>query len=422
MNPAYGGMAEISALLARQLDCDLAPADSFEIWERAVASGACAEWCVSTDSPRRLALKLSDDSLAGDIVPQAGDLARRQIRGSVRDSKLQLSRKPASILHDFFQYTHYEDAKFDTIMEFVTIAYSIGCLQQLVSNDPPMLSSYAWSIDCSSSGPNPAFQMQNDVRIFAEQMVGQGVSLQRLLWQAACVWGGGNLPNNVTAVHDRIIGIVCPNISIILDILTNTLGTAEHGIRSGIMSLHTGSPVTVPRDLTSGMVLAGEPMADKARRQLHNDRRSVSPETDSKLLFSIEPFTHMEGGLSAIICAWESGEVALRLNPAIVLHNLLAKRTLQGWQAWSKESSNELFQIHRSELLRLEDFQVDGGIGVVRAQRRFDWQVAAAGCVYKNEAIMLVQAEDVEEIRRAKDEMHAEIGPRNKMIIYAAEI
>ena len=105
------------------------------------------------------------------------------------------------------------------------------------------------------------------------------------------------------------------------------------------------------------------------------------------------------------------------MNPVTVLHNLLANRTLRGWQAGSNESSNKLSPIHRSELLRFEDFGIDGGVGIVRAQRRSDWQVAAGGCVYKNEAIMLVQAEEVEEVHRAKGEMHALIGPKNKLIV-----
>ncbi|KAL9625481.1 MAG: hypothetical protein Q9160_000544 [Pyrenula sp. 1 TL-2023] len=419
MNAAYAGMAEISALVARQLDCNLAPADSLEIWRRAVACGVGAKWVVNPNSTRRLTLKLNDDSLVGDVTSQAGDLARRQVRGSIRDSKHELARKCASILHGFFRYKEYEDPKYDMILDFTTIAYSVGCLQRLVSNNSPLLSAYAWSIDCSVPGPNPALQMQNDARVFAEQMVGEGVGLTRIIWQAASIWGGGNLASNVVAVQDRIIGIVCPNVSVILDILIDPAYIAQHGIEKGIMSLNTGSPVTLPRDPTSGLVLAGEPMTDHTRRVLRKGGRNVIPETEAKLLFSIEPFSHMHGGLSAIICAWESGEVALRLNPATLLHNLLAKRTLQNWQSWSEKPSNsdELLPIHRSELLNLEDFSIEGGTGVVRAQGRFDWQLAAAGCVYKNEVIMLVHDEEVEGLRTARDENLTHIGPRNILII-----
>lgn len=404
--PVYGGNSEISQMIALHLSFTDEADACLRLWEEGLRLGAKASWEVVAAGihMQNFSLRLSETFVRTDMPALLAPLAKIWYNGPRADKRHELARKAANAYHAVYKYNNYrellqvEEAR--QAMNLVLVAFAIGCLKSLVSNAPATLSVYALVLE-EPYGPGSAPKGLLD---FCVKLL-DGHSVYDILYTAGSVWGG--LPYRLGFTEGKLVGIVCPEVTILLDVLTNPMRTAEYGLDKGLLSLHTGSVPVLPRD-HYGAILAGDPNPDGTYTTLTASKeRRVRPDV-SNVIFTLEPFTQSSGSLSAILCGWESGDVAFELNPFDVLLNLILKRTLKQDDSESEErrlatntmSKMPLLCLHKNELAELQHFMVEGITSVIEAGARFDWQVVAAGCILPRSATMVVSEEECIMVRR----------------------
>lgn len=393
--PLIGGNLEISRFVARQIDCQHTAEETLALWQTALENGRRVTWnaVIMLEKKRKCLRFVVPESALGELSQMPADLidlANGFYKIPWGDRRHQLARKAASILHDVLSYRSYDgysEERFDRTANFIITAYFIGCLGALSSNNQDRLSSYAWTWPKESIMSEP------------ETMVHIGIELSNLLIDVARTWGGLH-PTFQPGTHQdtEIMGLACPQTTILANILNNPFDVAHHGIQGGIYTLHAGSIPLIPRDRLSGLILAGNgpqrrPPCDVPATLPSNMERKSVPE----VIYTLEPGTALNGVLSAIICGWHNGRALLELNPFTVLSGLIGERNLQGPYP---PLSNELRCLSPSEILTYVDgFKARDGVLVTYLGSRADLQVAAAGSHWGSRTIMVVDERDQHDVR-----------------------
>jgi hypothetical protein len=410
--PIIGGMLEISKIIARQLGCLERQDEQLALWENAVTIGAKCVWQAALVGPNLsgLAYKLSEmPNTEQPCVPtDLSDMASQYYQAPRGDPRHGLARKVASILHDtlkYYNYDGFEDTRFRKTMNFVVVAFFTGCIGALASNSMERLSSYAWTADCSQ------------LKGYAEMMVCQGLTINRLVMTAARIWGG--LPPSFNPQHQqesRVMGIACPQTTILLNVLSNPQEVAEKGVGGGLFTLHQGSIPMIPRDQYSGLIYAGEKRFRKPIQDV--DASCQIPMEDpvqKQIIFTLEPGVMEGGSLSVLLCGWIHGHAALELNPFMVLSGLISQRQLKRNKVNSPVNEATPYRTLLShmcsrELLSYQDgFKVREGVVLFRAGPRLDLQIAAAGLHLGSRTVMVVEEEDAALIRENQKIMGSNI-------------
>lgn len=403
--PVYGGNSEISQMIALHLPFTDEADACLRLWEEGLRLGAKASWEV-TDAGIHLqnfSLRLSETFVRTDMPALLAPLAKIWYDGPRADKRHELARKAANAYHAVYNHNNYHGLQVEEArqaMNLVLIAFAIGCLKSLVSNAPATLSVYALMLE-EPYGPGSAPKGLLD---FCVNLL-DGCPVYDILCTAGSVWGG--LPYRLGFTEGKLVGIVCPEVTILLDVLTNPMRTAEYGLDKGLFSLHTGSVPVLPRD-HYGAILAGDPNPDRTYTTLKASTERRVRSDVSNVIFTLEPFTQSSGPLSAILCGWESGDVAFELDPFDVLLNLICKRTLKQDDSNSAVrgltitglSEKPLLCLHKNELAELQHFKAEGITAAIEAGARFDWQVVAAGCIFPWAATMVVSEEECNMVRR----------------------
>ncbi|KAH7143613.1 hypothetical protein EDB81DRAFT_947670 [Dactylonectria macrodidyma] len=393
MVTVYGGAVEISRYVASQTGADMAHDLLLAVWELRIEAGEAASWEMCR--PNQPSFRLTDEALACAVPAQIAKCADAIY--SLGDRRRKLVRKAASILHEVLDYTSYErlgKTWFKIAVQQVYISYAVGCLR------------YCWTSNCSldSDGtPNVLTLGSKSIIAFALDMVDPGVTLQDFLWLIASVWGGSNPRyHNYAMVHDRVVGITAPHLTILANVLQNPKDLAEYGLSKGFISIHAGSIPMLPRDSLTGMVVAADPSEPVETHIIFSRGSRAQPdETDAGVLFYTEPYHGPDGTLCALLCAWQYGEVLLELDPVKVFDNLLLKRGLRGRRTDKKAKNGKLpgfLPLRRSELGILKYFLLQSQVGIIRAEGRPDWQVVAAGAAEGGNVIMACEDESLEDI------------------------
>ena len=438
----HGGAAEISRVIARQLQCSVTSEEAHTLWERGVAAGEAVSWEILINEILRgvLRFQVKETSLRTELPSQIGPLADQRYQTRRDDPRRQLSRKVAAIFHDVYQYNDYtviDKVQFGRALDLITIAFGVGCSKSLISNPSSRLSFFSW---CPFERPrgNEVDELTGlEAHLkFAENLVIPGISVENLLWHAACVWGGSDVAHHGhVTVHDKVVGIVCPQLTILLDVLIDPKRVATHGFSRGLMSIHEGSNPILPRDQATGYVLAGLSEAKDKRRVIPSQRDlDEIQEVEHQLIFTTEPY-QADGYLSVVLCGWAAGEVDFQLNPKKVLHNLLSRSSghdtvdMKGFGGTDSISRsvmatssadrarlngkhkplstaewfNRLIHLKRKELSLLGNFFFDSCIGYMMLSGRPDWQVAAAGCIDVGNAILVTKEEHLENLQELID-------------------
>ncbi|KAL9120008.1 MAG: hypothetical protein Q9187_003438 [Circinaria calcarea] len=190
------------------------------------------------------------------------------------------------------------------------------------------------------------------------------------MWMATRIWGGSNATHpNHAEVDEKVMGIVCPQLAVLLNVLNDPKSVCEFGLSKGLMSSYEGSRPMLPRDPISGFVLAGNARCSLERRFIRDHLRMTPNEVEPDHL----PLTlgaHLqEDTLYALIRGWNNGELVLQLQPSIVLYNLLMptkglQDVIKPWKGYICKIIN----VTRSDLLTTGvttgEFIVGGGVGV----------------------------------------------------------
>lgn len=388
----HGGDAEISRLVAQHLPGEHEAETCLGLWQEGIRQGRQATWEVVQlpfGQTTRTDLRLSSDFVQTESSALVAPLVKFWYTGPRTDRRHSLAWKAANAFHVVHGYTNYRSGIQADVarqsMNLFVIAFAIGCLRSLISSSSVSLSAYALVLE-EPDGPGTATRglIEFCIRLF------EGVDIFELLCTAGSIWGG--LPQRFGFPDARLVGIVCPEVTILLDVLDKPKQIAKYGLTKGLMSIHTGSVPILPRDPKYGAIVAGDPNSDEVYAMIGASKKETLQRETSEVIFTLEPFAHASSPLSAVLCGWESGDVAFELDPFKVLQNLLEARSLPkpSSDPVSVNDRQKFVRIRRDELSQLQNFRLDGVIGVIDVGSSLDWQIVAAGCVMPKDAIMVV--------------------------------
>jgi hypothetical protein len=396
--PVYGGMSEICTHVSKHLGCDHhSTGESLDLWQHAVSLGQEVRWKTQPGVNNHLTIAFADDFLKSDMPASLGRMADKYYTVPRGDNRHRLARKAASVLHQVVNYTDYDSyghVQFKSSLDLIIIALFVGCLQSLITNSDGRMSAYAWTLDCGR------------ILGLAERCVDTGLTHYQILLQAAGVWGGitsqhlGISQSNMrTGSESEVIGIICPQIIFISNVLLDPKEIARIGISKGFISWYEGSSPILPRQQDTGFIIAGQ--APYSRPVVTIDAEKFVPEDEDEdeedldpLLFSSEPCTTDNGSLAMVLCVWSLGDLVMVLNPAIVLTNLLICRTIgptyPPQQSLIKGATWRVVHMSFRLLQQFEcGFTLQNGVGIVDVGCNLDWQVVAAGVIANSRVVVV---------------------------------
>lgn len=310
------------------------------------------------------------------------------------DPRIKLARLAASVLHKVLRYPRYDDmdpVRFKGLMDMALIGLMTGWIVSLAGPESQEYG-YAWTAN------------HVKLRGYAETMVTDGLELQQILLLAARLWGG--LPCTFTPLirtDTTLVGITCPQVTILLDVLVRPTEVAKRGLQRGLFNLYRGSTPMIPREQLSGLIFAGDMPSRTPTVDINAmEQTPAEPQIDEEIIFTLELEKKDAGALAVILCGWIHGEPRFKLDPSVVLAGLLGERTLRritkphgthrNRSACSHMSSPELIQYASGLKVR------DGNV-LVRAGTRADLQVLAAGCHLGLRTLMVIEEEDLSLVR-----------------------
>ncbi|RYP70594.1 hypothetical protein DL769_004916 [Monosporascus sp. CRB-8-3] len=410
----FGGLLEVACTVAGEIKEEFpnAPFEGdrervVEMWSKGVDNGRSLQWMVchpkGTDANPgnirrvRFGLNLNDDDCFKDVPPQVDRLA---VSFSKSDARLNaLSRVIAGIVHDVFRYTDYlqdEGLDFGAAMIFVTVAIAVGCLHTITKAEAGHDDSYALELAAVCRGGSLR-------ELLAQAIHGSGLGHEDLLWAGASLWGGASLESHGHAVVDqRVIGMVSPHCTIILDIIHDPKGFAKRGCQGHLMFMCHGSVPLLPRNAKTGFITAAD-VNPRTRLSLDCNDESIGDGSLSEVLSSQEPITaDMElvitlepetrsGASQSLFCVWFAGDLAFELDPLVVFNNLLTRPHHQNNP--SRQNAQNMMPrpyraINQKQLLEISHFKVENGCAVFNAHGDPAWLFVAAGCAPMGKAII----------------------------------
>jgi hypothetical protein len=408
MLPILGGIAEVSSIVSQQIECECSHDEILEFWVKGLSAGGSCTWNSRVEireSRPTLVCFIEERSLLTECEMPASllRLASRHFKAPRNDILHKLAEKAASILHATLQYSIYDGVgteRLDLALDFIIIAFFVGCMGRLASNTSARLRAYAWTADVGQ------------FRGFAEAAVSQGLTINRIVLVAARIWGGLT-PSFSPEVGNgqMLMGIACPRTTILLNILSRPEEIALYGFDKGLFTLNQGSIPLIPRDQYSGLVFAGTPRFRKPVQNLDAGCQIPAEEpVEQRLIFTLEPATGENGILAVLLCAWQYGDVVLEFNPYHALRGLAGRRSIS-----KPNTTPELVSINPKgtrfnlshmgdrELLSLSNsFIVRNGIMLIRAGSRVDLQIVAAGNHAGPHTLMITTEDDAAYIRNAQ--------------------
>jgi len=408
MLPILGGAAEVSSIVAQQIGCKCSHEEILEFWVKGLRAGGLCTWNSRVEfreSRLTLLCFLEERSLSTEceLPPGLLRLASRQFEAPRNDIRHKLAEKAASILHATLQYSIYDGVgteRLDQALNFIIVAFFVGCVGRLASNTPERLRAYAWTANIQG------------FRGHAEALVSQGLEINTVVLAAARIWGGLTPSFSPEILPGKtLMGIACPQTTILLNILSRPEEIALYGLEKGFFTLNQGSIPLIPRDQYSGLVFGG---TRRVRQPLQNlDAACQIPAeepVEQRLIFTLEPATGENGILAVLLCAWQHGNVVLELNPYETLCGLAGRRSISRLiptpelvSIYPKGTQFNLSHMGDRELLSFGGgFKVYNGIMLIRAGLRVDLQIAAAGNHEGPHTLMIVTEDDAAYIRNAQ--------------------
>lgn len=418
--PVYGGELELSLHVAHELECDLREEEILTIWQASIATGQSATWTCRRGINTEVNLIYKDDFLHCDVPFDLARMADGYLGVPKGDPRLRLARKAASVIHECFKandYSSFAHAHFHSTTNLVVIGIFVGSMKALISNGRRSLRVYAWTADV------------NVLLGFIQKLAdyGTGLSNFHILQQAARIWGG-LVPRYLSMPRsdDRMgvegssehsaVGIVCPQLILLSNILLEPKSMAQRGIDAGLLSCYEGSSPMLPQDQNSGFIFAASLPYTRPPYGLDlslSNALSVfePPDQDSdinsefdQLVFSVEPAHTAHGTLGIGLCVWHSGDYLMMLDPSVTLRNLLSSRSIEGpMYKRTNRLPNHLgaFVAHLGTdvLPWLEcGLLVRHGSCMIDVGPDFEWLVVAAGICAQPLVLCLTSAEDVETV------------------------
>ena len=295
-----------------------------------------------------------------------------------------------------YHYSEYPISKFGLFakaMEFVSIAIAVGLLQASTFAPAKDINFYALQ--------QGAICRNGALKEFLPVACTEGLSHQKLLWAAATLWDGASADSQGgIAVGDRVMGILAPHCTIVLEILRDPISFARSRMSGPMLVLLRGSMPLLPRSARSGFVLAAD-VAHISRVPfdcgLKANAIDVSELPDSlagserlnpenELVITIEP--NIESGSSAsVFCGWFAGDLNFELDPLVTFNNLI--RRPHSRQLADSAYLGNYAVMSPTDLMDMTHFQLANGRAIFNAHGDPAWLLVAAGCAKDGCAVVL---------------------------------
>ena len=371
----------------------------YDLWMKGIQKGKCLKWEVRESSlePHELDNVLVPPCFLlrdhDNTISMPPELALIDVINTL-DSKLgPLARAIASIINEVYDWNEHpkdEIGHFAKTIEFVSIAISVGLLQASTFAPAKDINVYAVQ--------QGAIRRNGLLKELLPLACSYGISHQKILWAAATLWGGASADSQGgVAVGDRVMGIVAPHCTIVLEILRDPISFARSRMSGPMLVLLRGSMPLIPRGARSGFVLAAD-VAHISRARIDcgeadsvglsdspaalERMERISPE--NQLVITVEP--DIESGSSAsVLCGWFAGDLNFELDPLVTFNNLI-RRQLSGQAIGGMGRCLAMSPIG---LLDLAHFQLEDGCAIFNAHSDPAWLLAAAGCAKDGFAFVL---------------------------------
>ena len=393
----FGGADEISRIIARELSLEVSEGQVLAMWNAGVKKGESANWTSSVDShtstSQHLKFFLKKSILERNIPDHVASIADCYFKAAHGDVRHDLARTVAGVVHDVLNCSSYSNSHgFQVAMQFVLVSMAVGTLCSLLSNKPPDSASYAWAMQC--------VQHNGCIKDFCERAISVGIFHTDLLWAASSIWGGSTLlAHGNYAMHDRVLGIVAPHRTVLLDIVRDPLGLAEFGLSEGIIALYRGSLPMLPHEQASGYVVAARSLTLERSPMQCDDTEPNLRNPSFELILRIE--VDYRRAEHFRICGWVFADVAFELDPLTVMMNLLGTRHFDNSQAALQGAisvpSQKMPMFHsldwNDDLVVEREYDVIGGILVGETNSNPSWLVAVAGCAPIGKMIIATEEE-----------------------------
>ena len=382
----------------------------YELWMKGVRKGNCLKWKVEELPlylkseplpPPRIRLMDHEDDI---FIPPEVDCLIDLL--NTIDARLEpLARAIAIVIHEVYHYREYSKERFGLFakaMEFVSIAISVGLLQALTFAPAKDINSYALQ--------QGAIRRNGALKEFLPVLCNEGLSHQALLWVAATLWGGASAESQGgVVVGNRVMGIVAPHCTIVLEILRDPISFARSRMSGPMLVLLRGSMPLLPRSARSGFVLAAD-VAHISRESfdcglkanaidLSNLPRSISGvgalNPENELVITIEP--NIESGSSAIaFCGWFAGDLNFELDPLVTFNNLIRR-----WRSydttWFPGPGNWAV-MSPIDLMSTTHFRLANGGAIFNTHSDPAWLLVAAGCA--KDGLTVVLQGSIDDVRQ----------------------
>ena len=389
--PAHGGSAEISLVVARQVQYHGTPEEILALWTAGSQAGESSSLKMSSHF-FQLALSFTDDFLSVPVDSKVAYLAATYQDVPRGDPRHGLANKAASIYHSIFNYADYESVNANHVhraLDLILVAMGVGCLKQLINADKNRLASYSWVADCSSTAGS------SGIRYFCSNLATGHVLFRDLLWIVSTLWGGVIHGTHYEGDKARIIGIVCPQATFCFNVILDPCVICRSGMTEGLISLYEGSVALLPQDSMRNFIIAGKP---KRSSPAYLRPRGITSNVDSgpvrDLVFTLEPDQQPDGLLTAVLCCWHEGANVLVLDPYLVMSNLLLHRNhfVEGPSSVMQGDLKEPPIILGQSLLSMGD-QASPlyGPALIDVGPRLDLQILAAGMVTHDKALLITE-------------------------------
>ena len=402
----------------------------YDLWIKGVRKGSCLKWEVPdspqglSGSPRPPCIILTDHENAIPIPPELDSLI--DVLRTLDHRLDRLARAIAIIIHEVYRYGEYPEEQFGLFakaMEVVSIAISVGLLQALTFAPAKDINFFALQ--------QGALLWNGALKEFLPVACTEGFNHQHLLWVAATLWGGASVETQGgVAVGNRVMGIVAPHCTIVLEILRDPISFARSRMSGPILVLLRGSMPLLPRSVRSGFVLAAD-VAHILRvpfdcLKASSINPSKLPESftgierthpENELVITVEP--DIESGSSAIVfCGWFAGDLNFELDPLVTFNNLIRRPFSQklGEIDYLLDCRGHSVAMSPMDLLDVTHLQVANGRAIFNAHSDPAWLLAAAGCA--KDGFARVFQGSIDDVRLAIDEFTFDRTGQGKILIW----
>lgn len=380
----------------------------YDLWMKGVRKGSCLSWVVGDrvsgyldsgylDSgydepqPPRFMLINHEDFISAPLELKSLINVLKTL-----DARLgQLAGIIAIIVHEVYHYSEYPKEQFGLFgraMEVVSIAISVGLLQALTFAPAKDINFYALQ--------QGAIRRNGTLKEFLPVACTEGFSHQHLLWAAATLCGGASVETQGgVVIGNRVMGVVAPHCTIILEILRDPISFARSRMSGPLLVLLRGSMPLLPRSTRSGFVMAAD-VAHISRVPFNCMNANLVSKSDladslagiesinpeNELVITIEP--DIESGSSEIVlCGWFAGDLNFELDPLVTFNNLIRRPP-----SMSSNHNSELgtcVVLSRRDLIEMNHFHLEHGYAIFNARSNPAWLLVAAGCAEDGSASVL---------------------------------